>query len=166
MNTLKLIILLVLPMIFFGGFASAQTAIGTANAGAITGASGFSGQEFISRTGFSNTLFPSERAAIARVGLGNGGFPADTRYQTGFSVRPGGPPQSAGPPANSTPGTNSVGTFGSGQTTVTNPSNPFTVATPGATKIVVGATGETGAVTPGTSGTGQPAACSGDNHRD
>ena len=53
------------------------------------------------------------------------------------------------------PGTESIGSFGSGQTIVTNPGNPFTVATPGTTSIVVGQTGETNAITPGTSGSGQ-----------
>ena len=154
MNTLKFIILLGLPMVLFAGSASAQTAIGTSNVASVTGVSGFSGREVNRPAGPGNAFSQSERGAKFEVGVENGSLPSETRYNTGFSVRPGGTPQPAtGPVTTSVPGTNSVGTFGSGQTTVTNPNNPITQSSPGTTTIFVGPTGETNAFTPGTSGT-------------
>ena len=154
MNNLKLITLLGFLMIFSGGSAWAQTAIGTANAGAVMGVSGFSGREVNKPARSGGAFSQSERGAAFEVGVENGSVPSVTRYQTGFSVRPGGtPPPATGPVTTSIPGTNSVGTFSSGQSTVTNPSNPIVERSPGTTTVVLGQTGETSASTPGTSGT-------------
>ncbi len=155
MNTLKLVILLGFLIIYSGGSASAQTAIGTTDAAASAGLSSdvFGGSP--ASPGFGNTSSTSQKDAVAGLDTDTV-LPSGTRYQTGFSVRPGSPaPPATGPVTSSVPGTNSVGTFGSGQTTITNPNNSISETSPGTTSISQGQTGETSATTPGTPGNGQ-----------
>ena len=157
MNTMKLIILLGLLVIFSGTVASAQTAAGAGNVTATMNApgrigvfDGAGGNGATAKTGGAN-----DKIAAQNMNLNSDpSFESDMQHPMGFAQLPGSPPQPAtGPSTTSSPGTNRIGTFGSGQSAPTNPVNPITLSPPGGTTIVQGQTGETTAVTPGTSGT-------------
>ena len=164
MNIMKLIILLGFLVIFSGAVASAQTAMGAGNVAASVGAPGQRGVFDAAGVfpGSGGTSPQPNNATIAKTGAANmnlnsdNSFQGDMQHPMGFVPAPGGPAQPAtGQLANSSPGTNSIGTFGSGQSVSTNPANPITESPSGGTTIIQGQTGETNAITPGTSGTGQ-----------